>query len=324
MKRRKYAMPQSHSDRMIDIMNAEKDRSVEQRAQELVGADWFNLDEKTRHGVIGELITSGALEVSNDEIFAAGGAVGTKGFMVTYTLSNGKKIDMKYGSEDEMNEAIGNYFAENDVEDVKIEEIKEEVKKKSLFDLAKTDVKKTSTKSKNPDVRVEGIESEISQYDEIVKKIKNLEAEKEIIGGRLKQIGRDKFLELYENDGRNPNNFNLADGDESILYMTYDKYLKVEPEKEAILSQYEGLLGIDITYKLDNEILEKKTPSGETNGEILNDLILNSTLISDSDKEKLLKVSRTVAIKKGTIDRLMDYDNPEEIYTLIEPITVLK
>lgn len=301
--------------------------NIEKRAQDMVGSDWFELDEKTRRGVIGELIASGALKVHNSEMYAEGGAVGTKGFMVTYTLSNGNKVNMKYGSEDEMNEAIGNYFAENDVEDVKIDEIKEEVKeaKKTLYDLAKPDIKKTGSKSKVSDVRVQGVEGEIMQYDEIVKKIKNLEAEKEIIGGRLKAIGKEMFLELYESDRRRPANFNLSEGDEKILYMTKDQYKPVSPEKEELLSQpqYNGLLNINVTYSLDNETLEKKSPSGETNGEVVNQLILNSKLIADSDKEKLLKVSRSVSIKKGSIDRLADYDSIEEIYTIIEPVTSL-
>ena len=106
--------------------------------------------------------------------------------------------------------------------------------------------------------------------------------------------------------------------------MVFDKYKKVTPEKEEILKQYDDILGIDIKYVFDNKILEKTGKNGENIGDIINDLIQNSDDISEQDKENLLLVEKKVGIKKGTIDRLMDYENPEEIFQLIDVIVGLK
>jgi hypothetical protein len=46
--------------------------------------------------------------------------------------------------------------------------------------------------------------------------------------------------------------------------------------------------------------------------------------LSDADKSKLIIKDTSVAIKKGTIDRLMDYEDPEQIFELVEPIMALK
>ena len=51
---------------------------------------------------------------------------------------------------------------------------------------------------------------------------------------------------------------------------------------------------------------------------------MTSKLISDDDKRNLLVQDTTMGIKKGTIDRLMQYDDPAVIFDLIEPILALK
>jgi hypothetical protein len=262
------------------------------------------------------MISSGMIQ------YAEGGAVAQK-FVVKYTLEGGKKVEKTYDSKDEMEEGIANFYLSNDVEDVELVEEKEKPKKKGFFD-KEEEKKKPSSKSKIPDIQVRGIESEIADYNTVQNNIKKLLAEKELIADVIKQVGKDTYLGLYEESGRNPDTLNLVCGDESIMYMTQDKYLMVQPEKEAMLKEYGDLLSVEVKYELDKTILDKKSKSGETNGDILSDLILNSTEISDEDKKKLLKVTRKVTIKKGSIDRLMDYDNPEEIYTLIEPITGLR
>lgn len=249
----------------------------------------------------------------------AKGGVTSDSLKVKYTLSNNETVEVEYDSKEAMDDGIADFYLSNDVEAVEIIESKKEEKKeekKGLFDMAKkAPVKKSASKEK-PEVIVEGIESEIARYDALKEIINNAKAEQEIIGGKLKQIGKEEFLGLYEEYNRKPDNFNLADGDEKILFIVMDKYKKVEPEKEALLEQYDGLLEKVTTYSFNPEVLDRV-------GEQVSDLILNSDL-SEADKKNLLIVETTTTIRKGSIDRLADYEDPEEIFNLIEPILALK
>ena len=197
-------------------------------------------------------------------------------------------------------------------------------KPKNLFSAAKpVPVTKTAAK-KRERVEVKGISEMIREYDALNAEIKDAESRKSVIGGELKEIGREKFLDLYEDRGFRPANFDLADGNENILLEVTDKYLKVEPEKAAMLEQFDGLLEVKTTYEFNAEILEKKVSDTMTVGDVVSMLIQDSNLLSDSDKENLIKAKTTMRVPKGTIDRLLEYDNPREVFSLIQPILALK
>ena len=206
-----------------------------------------------------------------------------------------------------------------------VQKVEEKPKSKSLFSSAKpVPATATARKKMREQVQVNGIADEIARYDQLKATINNAKAEQELIGGRLKEIGRDKFLEIYEQRGFRPANFDLADGDENILLEVTDKYLKVEPEKAAMLEQYSGLLETKTTYEFNPDILEKEVSIGMTVGDVVSMLIQDSKILSDADKENLIKAKTTMRVPKGTIDRLMDYDNPREVFNLISPILALK
>jgi hypothetical protein len=196
--------------------------------------------------------------------------------------------------------------------------------KKSLFATAKPAPATAASKKKRERVEVDGIADEIARYDELKATINNAKAEQEVIGGMLKEIGREKFLDLYEQRGVRPANFDLADGSENILLEILDKYLKVEPEKAELLRQFDGLLEEKTSYEFDSELLEKEVSEGMTIGDVVSMLIQDSKLIPDGDKANLIKAKMTMRVPKGTIDRLMDYDNPREVFSLISPILALK
>jgi hypothetical protein len=289
-------------------------RTLEEKAQEMYGSDWFDLDERTRKELIDDLrITKGekGLIVKNKYKYK-----------VIFTLADGKAIKETYNTKDELDEGIGEIYMENDVIDIKIEESeKEEPKeeeKKGIFKLAKITEKTTSKgKEKRQGVAIEGIESDISRYDELKAIMKNAKAESDLIGGRIKEVGFQKWLELYEQNGTNPNSIDLIDGDENIMLQVKDSYKKVEPEKRAILQEnYPDLLETTIVYTMDTTLLDKY-------GEVLTNLINNSKDIEEKDKEKLVKGESTTTIKSGSVDKLLNYPNPEEVFTLIEPVMAL-
>ena len=288
-------------------------QTVSEAAEQAVGsATWHRLDEMQKAGVVGELVTDGVIGVR----MAEGSMVAT-GFVVTFILMDGKKVERKYKNKEDMDEGIANAYIEFDIENIEVAEEKPAKEKVGLFAMAKKAEPKKSKGAPKPEVVVEGIEEEIARYDQLKEIINSAKAEQELIGGRLKEIGKENFLEIYEEKGSKPDNFNLKDGDEEILFIVMDKYKKVEPEKEALLEKYDGLLEKVTTYSFNPEVLARV-------GNVVEKLIMNTKEISEADKEKLLIVNTTIDIKKGTIDRLMDYDNPEEIFDLIEPILALK
>ena len=266
------------------------------------------------------------------KFFAEGGVATGGKFMVKYYLKETPEViktkvfDDKDGAE---------FFFEtiqddDDIVVMPIEAVMEEVKAyapakaKSLFAAAKpVPVAKTAAK-KRERVQVDGIADEIARYDALKAIINNAKAEQELIGGRLKEVGREKFLDLYEEKGFRPANFDLADGNENILLEVTDKYLKVEPEKAAMLENFDGLLEVKTTYEFNPEILEKSVSDSMTVGDVVSLLIQDSKLLSDSDKENLIKAKTTMRVPKGTIDRLLEYDNPREVFNLISPILALK
>jgi len=291
-------------------------RTLEEKAQEMYGSDWFDLDERTRKELLNDL--------KKEQIIkgAKGLMVGNK-YVATFTLDNGKAITKTYSTKDELDEGIGEMYSDYDVIDVKIEETKakeekKEEEKKGTFKLAKITEKTTPKgKVKRQGVVIEGIESDISRYDELKAIMKNAKAESDLIGGRIKEVGFQKWLELYEQNRTNPNSIDLIDGDENIMLQVKDSYKKVEPEKRAILQEnYPDLLETTIVYTIDTTLLDKY-------GEVLTNLINNSKDIEEKDKDKLVKGESTTTIKSGSVDKLLNYPNPEEVFTLIEPVMAL-
>ena len=289
----------------------------EQQAEVMVGySTWQSLDQKTRNELIADF-------VANEEVMMAkAGAVSSK-FTVEYTLASGKKMKKTYATKDDMEEGIADFYGEYDVVDVQIlDRPKEE--KKSLFATAKpAETKKKKTGA--PEVEVEGVESDIERYDELKEIIKNSKAESDILAGRIKEVGVEKYLQLYKERGTRPQNFIMVDGDQSILLQVKDAYKSVSDEKKEILEKmYPQLLQEDITYSIDTTILDKKARNGKTIGEVISELIKGSGLIPEEYKENLIKESISTSIKKGAIEELGSYGKKlNEVFDLIEPTVAL-
>ena len=96
-----------------------------------------------------------------------------------------------------------------------------------------------------------------------------------------------------------------------------DKYTSVDDTKAEILGQFDGLLGEQVVYKFNPELVEKY-------GAVISDLIASSPNIEEQDKGQLISGERTYSVAKGSIDRLLQFANPEQVLELINPICSLK
>lgn len=372
-------------------------KTIEQQAQELIGDEWYSMNDEQRATSVTEFITSGV--ISSRRRFAEGGTIrdeflyiyeenqpnvdyyedvdyltifssdkdeieaiasylqipyskikiepqtetffiqidkdgsvmakggGVKeagGFLVTFTVG-GKKIKKNFSTQEDVDAGIADFYMENvDVENVEIEEKKKPTPALDVFKAAKEE-KKTGKKDEADKVQIDGVEDKISRIAEITKAKKSLEAEEKLLKGELKELAREKFIEKYEQMGRRPDNFRIVDGDENILFIVQDNYIKVTEEKMALLNEnYPELLSESVSYKISELMLKKEGKDGRLIGEIISDLIGRSRDITDEDKANLFTITREVGIKDGAIEKLADYDNIEEVYNIIQPIEALK
>jgi hypothetical protein len=101
------------------------------------------------------------------------------------------------------------------------------------------------------------------------------------------------------------------------MFIVMDKYTAVDDTKAELLGNFDGLLREEVIYKFNPELVEKY-------GAILSDLIVSSPDIEETDKANLISGERTYSVAKGSIDRLLQFSNPEQVMELINPICAIK
>jgi hypothetical protein len=158
----------------------------------------------------------------------------------------------------------------------------------------------------------------VKRFADLKNQIDALTGELKMIEGDIKGKGRELFVQEYKRERRTPENFKIQDQTgSSCLFIVMDKYTAVDEEKAAILKDFDGLLGENVVYKFNTELVEKY-------GSVLSELILNCPDIADEDKGNLISGERTYSVSKGSIDRLLQFANPEQVLELINPICALK
>lgn len=166
-------------------------------------------------------------------------------------------------------------------------------------------------------------EAKIHEHISLKETIDNATAALKIVDGEIKEVAREKFVELYKQFGRCPENFILNAGKEKILFIVNDKYLKVTEEKQELLMKVQpSVVDVKTEYSFNAELLEKNPQYMQ----LLSDAITNISdkLMPQCDKVALIKATKAVSIKKGTINNLNQYKNLAEVFEMIEPIVGLK
>lgn len=187
----------------------------------------------------------------------------------------------------------------------------------NLFATA-TKVKETTKKTDKKVIKSPLLGNKVKRYAELKELIDSATGELKMIEGDIKAVGKDLFLNEYKQQKSTPDNFKLQDDTgNTCMFICMDKYTIVDEAKAGILSNFDGLLAENIVYKFNAELVEKY-------GQILSELILNCPEIDDMDKGNLISGEKTFSVAKGSIDRLMQYDNPEQVFELINPIVALK
>jgi len=191
----------------------------------------------------------------------------------------------------------------------------------NIFDSAKGKPKPSSSAKDKPTVEVDGIEAQLNELQNLKTQIANLETELDVVTDEIKTIAKEKFVELYLENGRNPNTFLLKDGSGCVMVIPTDKYISIKDEDRAnqLIETYgEDIVTIDEKYYFNPEVLER-------NMKAIEKLIRDAKGISDADKQNLLIREVKYSVTKGTIDELYDYgEDMEAVINDIQPIITLK
>ena len=187
----------------------------------------------------------------------------------------------------------------------------------NLFATA-TKVKETAKKTDKKVINAPELGNKIQRFAELKQLIDSATGELKMIEGDIKGIGKKLFMSEYKQQRSTPDNFKIQDETgNSCMFICMDKYTIVDETKAGILANFDGLLAENVVYKFNADLVEKY-------GAVLSELILNCSNIDDLDKGNLISGEKTFSVAKGSIDRLMQYANPDQVYELINPIVALK
>jgi hypothetical protein len=181
-----------------------------------------------------------------------------------------------------------------------------------------TKVKETAKKTDKKVINAPELGNKIQRFAELKQLIDSATGELKMIEGDIKGIGKKLFMSEYKQQRSTPDNFKIQDETgNSCMFICMDKYTIVDETKAGILANFDGLLAENVVYKFNADLVEKY-------GAVLSELILNCSNIDDLDKGNLISGEKTFSVAKGSIDRLMQYANPDQVYELINPIVALK
>ena len=197
----------------------------------------------------------------------------------------------------------------------------------NLFNKAKKVAPKT-TKAKAEKVRISvedpSFFDKVQKLEQLQDQMKSAKAKADMISDELKDLGKDKWADLYVESGKNPGSVmleqvNELDDTAQFMFVPTDKYITIREERADELRETYGddIVTEDTTFSFDSKMIEKY-------GEVLSELIMNSDDIADADKEKIIKATTKFSVAKGTIDNFNKYGDVKEVMEAVRPVVALK
>ncbi len=191
----------------------------------------------------------------------------------------------------------------------------------SIFGQAKVKTGASKPKDDKEVVYINGLEPKLLELDFLKAQIKDLEAQLGSVSDEIKNISKEKFVKLYQENKSNPNTFLIKDGEGCVMVIPTDKYISIKDEDRAnqLIDEYgDDIITIDEKYYFNPQILERNMAAIEK-------LIMDAKTISTDDKRNLLVKEVKYSITKGYIDKLAQYGSKiETVLDDIQPIITLK
>lgn len=197
----------------------------------------------------------------------------------------------------------------------------------NLFSKAKKVAPKTTTKASDskPRMTVEDptFFDKIEKLQKLNDEMKSAKAQADMISDEVREISKEKWVELYEEKGKNPGSIMVEAKNgldtAQVMFIPQDKYITINEEKaEFLVEEYGDSVVEEITtFSFDDKMIEKY-------GEVLSNLIMGSDEIDEADKEKIIKATTKFSVAKGTIDDFAKLGEVAELMEAVRPVVMLK
>lgn len=149
--------------------------------------------------------------------------------------------------------------------------------------------------------------------------VKNIEAEIKMLEGDILPVARAEFMNLVKRLKARPESFLLQSAGTNMLVIVQDKYLKVTETKEQMIIENKlGEVIEEVTeFSFDPVMLAKHEQA-------ISKAISGIKSMTQEEKDLLIVPKVVKQIRKGTIDKIASYKNPDLVFQLIEAVVQLK
>jgi hypothetical protein len=197
----------------------------------------------------------------------------------------------------------------------------------NLFSKAKKAAPATTKSAKDKKIRLQVTDpnffSKVEKLEQLNDRMKSDKAVADMISDELKDIAKAEWCEYYSQTGKNPDSVMIVQevGDDvsQLMLVPSDKYITVTEARAEELQETYGqeIITEETTFGFDSTMIEKY-------GEILSRLIEECGEISEKDKEKIITATTKYSVAKGTIDKLNQYGDVQEVMEAVKPVVALK
>lgn len=194
----------------------------------------------------------------------------------------------------------------------------------TLFDKAKAKAPKADKKNDKLNIHIPGAEfdTNLSQIAKLQEQIDILEAQLAVAQNYVKDQGMKAFVDTYTKTGGYPGSFILSsDSQSSIMYVPMDKYIKCDENR---FNDLKDAYGDDVVTEKTEFVLNPTLV--DKYGEVLSNLIENSSDISDDDKAELIQAKVAYSVSKGAIEKAFTWGKGKvgDFIRDIQPIFAMK
>ena len=142
-------------------------------------------------------------------------------------------------------------------------------------------------------------EKDLKRMAEIDEKLAELEAERVTLDSTVREEAKDAMIKLYDQKKVFPGTLKVMAGQKSFMFITSDKYIKIDKDRAAELVQLYGndVITEKTVFTLNPALVDKYADE-------LSDLIMKSKKIAAADKESLIESTTTWTVAKGMIEKL--------------------
>ena len=141
-----------------------------------------------------------------------------------------------------------------------------------------------------------------------------------MLDSTVREAGKDAMIALYKTKKSFPGTLKIISGDMSFLFITSDKYKKIDEDGfNELTEEYSTKLVEENTkFSFNNAILMKHM-------DYISKILMKSKKLSNEEKENLLESETSYLVKKGTIKELYSHTNKiNDIVDDIQPIFSIK